>query len=830
MKKTWLGLLSVLMATTAIGGAATLKASAAVEDVPEALTVSNIALGKTVSYRSLTDMNTTLDAYAYFPDGNGDAFPGSGSGAYNISWGDMSRLTDGNAEWMNFKAHSTAPGVRGWAYLDLGESVAIDNIKVGYLAAWCFTDVVIQVSNDATFATGVTTVFSACASLSSGETIVYDGGQVGCTAETKAETGWNGFEGVDSVGDALRTYEANNVKAQYVRLTCNTTSAINGGATDETVFNEIQVYTVTDGVIAPTASVEAGTYESMTSIELSSGYDNAEIYYTLDGTYPTKNSTKYEGAIDVSAMTGSFVLRAIAVVDGKSSEAADYIYKIATPSENKALGKTVSFRSLTDMNTTLDAYAYFPDGNGDAFPGSGSGAYNISWGDMGRLTDGNAEWMGFKAHSTAPGVRGWAFLDLGAEIAIDNIKVGYLSGWVFTDVVIQVSNDATFATGVTTVFAVCDSVSSGETVVYNGGQVGCTEDTKANSGWNGFTGVNSVGNGLCTYAAGGVTARYVRLTCNTTSEINGGATDETVFNEIQVWSQSGVGIVEPEIKDALRTITEVPTVLAVVKGTDIDGVKAQLPTTLSYTTMAGVTGEVELVWENSDFVANVGGDYTFTANVPAIAVEDAFDIVPEVYTVTVKVSADTTALETLITETKAMKASNYTVASWNALTAVITAVEETLADESVVFTEEMIAEYTENITTAKAALVSLTELKLAIAGTITEVLYTEESVQAWKDAKESAKAVLADEDATVEEVTAAIAAINTAKEALVLIPEEPDSSDISSDNSSDNNSSNSENSDKEEAKSGCGSVVGGGLALTLLGAVAVVALARRKEE
>jgi hypothetical protein len=171
MKKTWLGLLSALVVSTALGGVATFNASAAVEDVPEALTVENVALGKEVTFRSLTDMNTVLDAYAYYPDGNGDAF--GGGGTYSLSYGDMGRLTDGQTGWGLFQAHSTAPQVRGWAYLDLGEAVEIDSIKVGYLSVWCFTDVVIQVSNDPTFETDVTTVFAVCDQLLSGDTVVH---------------------------------------------------------------------------------------------------------------------------------------------------------------------------------------------------------------------------------------------------------------------------------------------------------------------------------------------------------------------------------------------------------------------------------------------------------------------------------------------------------------------------------------------------------------------------------------------------------------------------------------------------------------------------------
>lgn len=57
---------------------------------------------------------------------------------------------------------------------------------------------------------------------------------------------------------------------------------------------------VTPTCAAPTFSVESGTYASAQSVEISTTTEGATIYYTLDGTDPTDNSTEYEGAIEVS--------------------------------------------------------------------------------------------------------------------------------------------------------------------------------------------------------------------------------------------------------------------------------------------------------------------------------------------------------------------------------------------------------------------------------------------------------------------------------------------------------------------------------------------------
>ena len=755
MKKKGIALLSALMLTTAFSGLATIGASAAVEDVPEELTYSNVALGKEVSFRSLTDMSEEVETGSYYPDAQGfygDMFNGD----------TLASLTDGATNWGS--DHNRSPqtnGTHAWAFLDLGEEVAIENIKVGYLAAWCFTNVVIQVSNDVNFEEGVTTVFACndgAVYADDGTTVVYDGGQVGCSVDTKAETGWNGQIGVDSVTDGLRTYNANGVKARYVRLT--NSDGGNGGAFNVTTINELQVYAVTGGIVAPKASVASGSYESMTTVELTATDANAEIYYTLDGTYPTKNSTKYESAIDASSWTGSVALRAIAVVDGKQSEAADYTYKLTVPSENVALGKAATFRSLTDMDTEIAGGSYWPDAQG---------FYGDLGGGMGTLTDGNATWESAQSRSPqTANTHAWAYIDLGKEVELDNIKVGYLAAWCFTNVVIQVSNDPTFKTDVTTVFAVTETVyaDDGETVVYNGGQVGCSEETKADTGWNGFTGVNSVNSGLLTYAANGVKARYVRLT-NSDGE-NGGAFNVTTFTEIQVWSKGGEAVADPEIKDTLKSVTAVPTELNVIPGTDVD---ALLPASVGYTTMKGATGEIALTWESADWQDMTEGTFTFTAT-PVVEIDDVFELVPASYSVEVTVAkADTSELDALIEEVEGLNSASYTVKTWSPLATLVSEAKEAIAVITV--TEATIATYIEDVTTARAALQELATDKTALAGAIEtataidQTKYMSATVVGLDEALATATAVNNDTDASVAEATAALNGLNNVLNGLV---------------------------------------------------------------
>ncbi|MBO5274716.1 MAG: chitobiase/beta-hexosaminidase C-terminal domain-containing protein [Clostridia bacterium] len=82
--------------------------------------------------------------------------------------------------------------------------------------------------------------------------------------------------------------------------------------------------------IAPTASHSTGSelYKG-TRIFLSSSEDDVKIYYTTDGTTPTKASTEYTDAIE---LTKSMTIKAIAIKDGKlPSLVATFTYKAKNP-------------------------------------------------------------------------------------------------------------------------------------------------------------------------------------------------------------------------------------------------------------------------------------------------------------------------------------------------------------------------------------------------------------------------------------------------------------------------------------------------------------------
>ncbi|GFZ29832.1 hypothetical protein CSC2_03580 [Clostridium zeae] len=91
-------------------------------------------------------------------------------------------------------------------------------------------------------------------------------------------------------------------------------------------------YTITSPVVLPakpTANVPAGNYSTSQAVTLSDKTAGVSIYYTLDGTIPTSNSTLYSGAITISSTK---ILKAIAInANGKSSEVMSNTYVINGP-------------------------------------------------------------------------------------------------------------------------------------------------------------------------------------------------------------------------------------------------------------------------------------------------------------------------------------------------------------------------------------------------------------------------------------------------------------------------------------------------------------------
>jgi len=152
-------------------------------------------------------------------------------------------------------------------------------------------------------------------------------------------------------------------------VTMSRPSSVSGYAT-------INKFTITLGlpssVATPTFSVAAGTYEEAQSVELSCATDGATVYYTLDGTTPTAESTEYTAAIEI---TETCTLKAIAIKDGESSAVASATYTIELPLTTIAEVKSKASGTAVHVRLT-NAQVVFVNGN-DIYVRDATGAMDF---------------------------------------------------------------------------------------------------------------------------------------------------------------------------------------------------------------------------------------------------------------------------------------------------------------------------------------------------------------------------------------------------------------------------------------------------------------------
>ncbi|MCR5357558.1 MAG: chitobiase/beta-hexosaminidase C-terminal domain-containing protein [Lachnospiraceae bacterium] len=150
---------------------------------------------------------------------------------------------------------------------------------------------------------------------------------------------------------------------------------------------------------APTASKSTGSQVTAGSgITLSCTTKGAEIYYTLNGSTPSKSSEKYTSPIQITKdmVDKTITLKAIAVADGyEDSDVAEYQYTVVDSLERVELDKDTLTLDREGQSETLSAVVYDEDGNEDKYArvtwtSSDSKIATVSYGTVTAKGDGTA--------------------------------------------------------------------------------------------------------------------------------------------------------------------------------------------------------------------------------------------------------------------------------------------------------------------------------------------------------------------------------------------------------------------------------------------------------
>ena len=207
-------------------------------------------------------------------------------------------------------------------------------------------------------ATNGATINSVSMTTGSGEYVVNAASTV--TSGTLAINGTNATINNIDASEVTFTQGGSKGHVRIITLTVNYTAA------------------AASAVATPTFSVEAGTKYNPFSVEISAE-EGATVYYTLDGTEPTAESTVYSEAIAFNEFGTKTTLKAIAVANGESSNiaSATYSLEVAAPVFSVKGGVYEKLTGETALKFTCEtegATIYYNNRGGDPIT-AGSKSY-----------------------------------------------------------------------------------------------------------------------------------------------------------------------------------------------------------------------------------------------------------------------------------------------------------------------------------------------------------------------------------------------------------------------------------------------------------------------
>ena len=108
-------------------------------------------------------------------------------------------------------------------------------------------------------------------------------------------------------------------------------------------------------VATPVATPSGGTYGSEQTVTLSSSTENAEIYYTIDGTVPISSSPRYTSAIKISVDTTLTAIAVRADMDSSEIMVEEYKFDVVGGGSINNFSKTLIYTpgQFSDVNENL---------------------------------------------------------------------------------------------------------------------------------------------------------------------------------------------------------------------------------------------------------------------------------------------------------------------------------------------------------------------------------------------------------------------------------------------------------------------------------------------
>jgi parallel beta-helix repeat protein len=420
----------------------------------------------------------------------------------------LNLLVDGDRQTNNYALIGASTGPK-WVQLDLGESHPITRVNVlndfNSSATRSGRDIIVQLSNDPTFASGVTTIFNNdtdnTAGQGAGTDAVYmeptDGSgksiALGTPVNARYVRSWaNGHtRTADSSIQTVNTPVELEVYTAIPETNSSHPISVNLTASSSTVNTAILSWN------SPGPSAIAGyDIRFSTSPITSTNWNNGLVVKRVVGE-PTPAAASSLQTMTVkglpSGTTIYFAMKTIGA-DSQVSNLSTAASATTKPAVNIALGKTVTTNAPSPGNQPISA-----------------------------LTDGVTARDKYVLYGVSDGPK-WAQIDLGQ--AYDIARINIRNDWGVSgtyrygkDIILQVSNDAAFASGVTTVF---------NNDLDNSSSLGTGTDAEYMELAN--------GSGKDIFLADTIGARYVRFWANGHVRTNGTYNTSNTPIEIEVYA------------------------------------------------------------------------------------------------------------------------------------------------------------------------------------------------------------------------------------------------------------------------------------------------------